>query len=69
MEKEYSKDKVSMSDGVGPVGLTMEEVNERVEQGLVNLTDITTDKSVWKIIQTNTLTYFNLIFLIITVLL
>ncbi len=69
MEKEYSKDKVSMSDLVGPVGLTMEEVNERVEQGLVNLTDITTDKSVWKIIQTNTLTYFNLIFLIITVLL
>ncbi|MCI8528586.1 MAG: cation-translocating P-type ATPase [Lachnospiraceae bacterium] len=58
-----------MSDLVGPVGLTMEEVNERVEQGLVNLTDITTDKSVWKIIQTNTLTYFNLIFLIITVLL
>ncbi len=52
-----------------PRGLTTKEVNERVEQGLINNADITTDKSVRKIILSNILTYFNLIFLIITVLL
>lgn len=50
-------------------GLTEEQVNEMVKQGLVNRTNITKGKSVKKIIKSNILTYFNLIFLIITILL
>lgn len=50
-------------------GLTKEEVAKRIEQGLVNQTDISTDKTTKEIILSNTLTYFNLIFLVITVLL
>lgn len=50
-------------------GLTKEEVAKRVEQGLVNQTDISTDKTTKEIILSNTLTYFNLIFLVITILL
>ncbi len=50
-------------------GLSSEEVNERVEQGLTNRTNITTDKSTWDIIRSNLMTYFNLVFLIISVLL
>ena len=50
-------------------GLTDDEVNERLEQGLVNQTDISTGKSVKNIILSNILTYFNLIFLIIAILL
>lgn len=50
-------------------GLTDEEVNKRVEQGLVNQNDISTGRSVKNIILSNILTYFNLIFLIIAMLL
>jgi len=50
-------------------GLTEDEVNERVEKGLVNQSDISTGKSVKNIILSNVLTYFNLIFLIIAILL
>lgn len=52
-----------------PEGLTAEEAAARAEQGLVNRTDLRTGKSIRKIIQSNLLTYFNLIFLIIAVLL
>ena len=50
-------------------GLSEAEVQERVEKGLVNQSTITTGKSVKEIIMSNTLTYFNLIFLIIAILL
>ena len=50
-------------------GLTENEVKKRIEKGLTNHTDISTDKTTKEIILSNTLTYFNLIFLIITVLL
>lgn len=50
-------------------GLTEEEVKERVAQGLTNHTDITTGKTAAQIVKSNILTYFNLIFLILTVLL
>ena len=50
-------------------GLTENEVKKRIEKGLTNQTDISTDKTTKEIILSNTLTYFNLIFLIITVLL
>lgn len=50
-------------------GLTEEEVQERVAQGLTNHTDITTGKTAAQIVKSNLLTYFNLIFLILTVLL
>ena len=49
-------------------GLTENEVKKRIEKGLTNQTDISTDKTTKEIILSNTLTYFNLIFLIITVL-
>lgn len=51
------------------IGLTDEEVAERVEQGLTNHTDISTDKTTKEIIVSNVFTYFNLIFLVITILL
>lgn len=51
------------------MGLTQAQVQERMEQGLSNETDIATDKTIKEIVFSNTFTYFNLIFLIITVLL
>ena len=50
-------------------GLTGDEVNERIENGMVNVTDNSAGKTVWEIVRSNLLTYFNLIFLIITVVL
>lgn len=50
-------------------GLTEEEVRTRMEQRLSNRADISTDRTVGEIIRSNTLTYFNLIFTVITVLL
>lgn len=50
-------------------GLTNQEVKERVEKGLINHTNISTGKTVKQIISSNILTYFNLIFLIIALLL
>lgn len=51
------------------MGLNENEVAARVNAGLVNKAEISTDKSVKEIIRSNTLTYFNLIFFIIAVLL
>ena len=50
-------------------GLTEQEVELRVEQGLDNRADTPTDKSIKEIIFSNAFTYFNLIFLIISILL
>ena len=55
--------------GVPIIGLTSEEVRERIDNGLTNHTDISTQKTVGQIVKSNLLTYFNLIFLILTVLL
>lgn len=55
--------------GVPIIGLTSEEVRERIDKGLTNHTDISTQKTVGQIVKSNLLTYFNLIFLILTVLL
>ena len=60
---------VSNQKGPSIRGLTQEEVVARIEQGLTNNTDISTDKTTREIILSNTLTYFNLIFLVISVLL
>ncbi len=62
-------DMTNDAQNTGWRGLTDDEVNERIEQGLVNLSDISTGKSVKNIILSNILTYFNLIFLIIAILL
>lgn len=51
------------------MGLTQQQVQERINQGLTNESDLSTDKTTKEIIVSNTFTYFNLIFLIITVLL
>lgn len=51
------------------MGLNENEVAARKNAGLVNKAEISTDKSVKEIIRSNTLTYFNLIFFIIAVLL
>ena len=50
-------------------GLTQEEVKERINAGKTNQSDVSTGLTVKQIILSNTLTYFNLIFLVITVLL
>ncbi len=63
-----NKDMTAMQDTLA-IGLTAKEAEERTAQGLTNRTDIKTGKSVGKIIQSNLLTYFNLIFLILAVLL
>lgn len=55
--------------GVPIMGLTSEKVRERIDNGLTNHTDISTQKTVGQIVKSNLLTYFNLIFLILTVLL
>lgn len=62
-------DMTNDAQNTGWRGLTEDEVNERVEQGLINQSDISTGKSVKNIILSNILTYFNLIFLIIAILL
>lgn len=51
------------------MGLTSEEVRKRIDNGQTNHTDISTQKTVGQIVKSNLLTYFNLIFLILTVLL
>lgn len=50
-------------------GLTDEAVRQRVEEGLTNRADISTDKTTKEIVISNVFTYFNLIFLVITILL
>ncbi len=50
-------------------GLSAGEVEERKEKGLTNKTEISTEKTVKEIIISNTFTYFNFIFLVITILL
>lgn len=55
--------------GVPIMGLTSEEVRERIDNGLTNHADISTQKTVGQIVKSNLFTYFNLIFLILTVLL
>lgn len=50
-------------------GLTAAEVNARVEQGLVNETADASGKTVGQIIKSNVLTYFNLIFFLIAIVL
>lgn len=51
------------------MGRTSEEVRKRIDNGQTNHTDISTQKTVGQIVKSNLLTYFNLIFLILTVLL
>lgn len=50
-------------------GLTSQQVNDRIQQGLTNLPVDTNFKSISQIIKENTFTYFNLIFLVFTILL
>lgn len=50
-------------------GLDADEVREREEKGLINRQEDRSQKTVRQIIRENTLTYFNLIFLILAVLL
>jgi len=52
-------DMTNYAQNTGWRGLTEDEVNERVEQGLVNQSDISTGKSVKNIILSNILTYFS----------
>ena len=52
-----------------PAGLSSDEVSRRIEQGLVNVTKDSAEKTTGQIIKSNLLTYFNLIFLLIAVVL
>ena len=52
-----------------PAGLSSGEVSRRIEQGLVNETKGSAEKTTGQIIKSNLLTYFNLIFLLIAVVL
>lgn len=55
------------SYSINITGLTDEEVRQRVEEGLTNRADISTDKTTKEIVISNVFTYFNLIFLVITI--
>ena len=57
------------SNSINIMGLTDDEVRQRVEKGLTNRADISTDKTTKEIVISNVFTYFNLIFLVITILL
>lgn len=57
------------SNSINITGLTDEEVRQRMEEGLTNRADISTDKTTKEIVISNVFTYFNLIFLVITILL
>ena len=57
------------SNSINIMGLTDEEVRQRVEEGFTNRADISTDKTTKEIVISNVFTYFNLIFLVITILL
>lgn len=57
------------SKNINITGLTDEEVRQRAEKGLTNRADISTDKTTKEIVISNVFTYFNLIFLVITILL
>lgn len=57
------------SNSINIMGLTDEEVRQRVEEGFTNKADISTDKTTKEIVVSNVFTYFNLIFLVITILL
>ena len=57
------------SNRINITGLTDEEVRQRVDEGLTNRADISTDKTTKEIVISNVFTYFNLIFLVITILL
>lgn len=57
------------SNSINITGLTDEEVRQRVEEGFTNRADISTDKTTKEIVISNVFTYFNLIFLVITILL
>ena len=48
-------------------GLTHKEVEEKIKQGKTNKVKIKTNESILKIIRKNIFTYFNLIFLILTI--
>lgn len=67
MQQEYMWESGTSQQGVR--GLSKEEVKERVAAGEVNTAPEGTDLTVGQIIRSNTLTYFNFIFLIITILL
>ena len=57
------------SKNINITGLTDEEVRQKAEKGLTNRADISTDKTTKEIVISNVFTYFNLIFLVITILL
>ena len=51
------------------IGLTGSEVEQRIALGLTNKINTNTDKTTLEIVLSNVCTYFNLIFLIISILL
>ena len=52
-----------------PIGLTSAEVDQRTKEGKVNRAVNDQAKTAWQIIKENTFTYFNLIFLVLSILL
>lgn len=52
-----------------PIGLTSAEIDQRTKEGKVNRAVNDQAKTTWQIIKENTFTYFNLIFLVLSILL
>ena len=50
-------------------GLNEEEVNERIKAGFINFSSQKTTKTTWEILRDNIFTFFNMLYVVITVLL
>ncbi len=51
------------------MGLTDDEVNERIKAGFINFSSQKTTKTAWEILRDNIFTFFNMLYVVITVLL
>lgn len=67
--KETRKDVVRYLDVTKEEGLSSDIVEERKKQGLVNFNDSKISKTTWQIIRDNVFTFFNMLYLVITVML
>ena len=68
LERKLEIIDIKATEGI-PEGLSSEEVAARISEGKVNISDARIGKSYGKILKDNLFTYFNLIWLIVTVLL
>ncbi len=65
-QKEKSNEKIKRFNPEPTEGLNVKQVQERVEQNLVNISNIKTTKSVWSILFKNIFTFFNIVCFVVS---